>query len=246
MRRTQPRTCFPALVSINFSTSHSNGARAPECELHSAAKTLGRKRASEGNAGRARSALRGGAGKFFAVQRRSRLPQTRPPDETRQRSKLAAGSMWPIFFTSDWLSRSCGWIFTACPPKTEVHASSSARRRKSRSKKRSSSIFYTAWARLSPKQSGRLICTGLIVEGASRILDAHGGALYMTDRSRNKTGAVLYFERLSAAGGGAAHDLAASRDCSGCARKYFCVCIPPFRRRGRDRPRLANRRNPFV
>ena len=39
----------------------------------------------------------------------------------------------------------------------------------------------------------------LIVEGAVRILDAHGGALYMIERSRGEAGAGIYLQGLSAA-----------------------------------------------
>ena len=41
----------------------------------------------------------------------------------------------------------------------------------------------------------------LIVEGAVRILDAHGGALYVTDRTGGKLMPGIHLERLSAAGG---------------------------------------------
>ena len=40
----------------------------------------------------------------------------------------------------------------------------------------------------------------LIVEGAVRILDAHGGALYVADRTGGRAHAWIHIERLSAAG----------------------------------------------
>ena len=63
---------------------------------------------------------------------------------------------------------------------------SSARRRKSRSKKPSSSIFYTGLGEAFRETIKPHDLHRLIVEGATRILDAHGGALYLTDRSGNK------------------------------------------------------------
>ena len=59
----------------------------------------------------------------------------------------------------------------------------------------------------------------LIVEGATRILDAHGGALYMTDRTGRETCAGVYLQRLSAAGRRSAAYFATSRGHSRRARE---------------------------
>ena len=59
----------------------------------------------------------------------------------------------------------------------------------------------------------------LIVESSVRILDAHGGALYMADRTGTKLDARLSFQGLSAAGRSARPHPAAGRDDARRARK---------------------------
>ncbi len=52
----------------------------------------------------------------------------------------------------------------------------------------------------------------LIVEGATRITDAHGGALYLVDRTRKVAGSELYFEGLPASGRSSAAHFPAKSD----------------------------------
>ena len=80
----------------------------------------------------------------------------------------------------------------------------------------------------------------LIVEGATRILDAHGGALYMVDRTGTKLMPAFISKGCPPLIEVPAADSATGRFDAGRARKLSALASNQCRRRP-GRPRLANR-----
>ncbi len=118
--------------------------------------------------------------------------------------------MWPILLFGLLVASVAGWIFTASAAGA---GDSHLERSKEEIQVEETLVFdflhglgeaFTETIR--PNDLHRLI-----VEGATRILDAHGGALYLADRTRHETGAGLHFQRLSAAGRCSAAHFAAGR-----------------------------------
>src|SRR5256714_5827843 len=93
--------------------------------------------------------------------------------------------MWPTLLYALLAIAICGWIFTSFRQRRKVHA---LERSKEEIQVEETLVFdflhglVEAFREtIKPHDLHRLI-----VEGATRILDAHGGALYLTDRSGNK------------------------------------------------------------
>src|SRR6185436_18026493 len=98
--------------------------------------------------------------------------------------------MWPSFLFAALAFAILGWVFTAFRQTRKVHA---LERSKEEIQVEETLVFDFLHGlgeafreTIKPHDLHRLI-----VEGATRILDAHGGALYLTDRSGNKL--VLVF-----------------------------------------------------
>src|SRR5437016_4358489 len=93
--------------------------------------------------------------------------------------------MWPTLLYAALAIAICGWIFTSFRQRRKVHA---LERSKEEIQVEETLVFDFLHGlgeafreTIKPHDLHRLI-----VEGATRILDAHGGALYLTDRSGNK------------------------------------------------------------
>src|SRR2546425_9818284 len=93
--------------------------------------------------------------------------------------------MWPTLLYALLAIAICGWIFTSFRQRQKVHA---LERSKEEIQVEETLVFDFLHGlgeafreTIKPHDLHRLI-----VEGATRILDAHGGALYLTDRSGNK------------------------------------------------------------
>src|ERR1700720_81609 len=93
--------------------------------------------------------------------------------------------MWPTLLYALLAIAICGWIFTSFRQRRKVHA---LERSKEEIQVEETLVFDFLHGlgeafreTIKPHDLHRLI-----VEGATRILDAHGGALYLTDRSGNK------------------------------------------------------------
>src|SRR6266567_3486359 len=93
--------------------------------------------------------------------------------------------MWPTLLYAALAIAICGWIFTSFRHRRKVHA---LERSKEEIQVEETLVFDFLHGlgeafreTIKPHDLHRLI-----VEGATRILDAHGGALYLTDRSGNK------------------------------------------------------------
>src|SRR3989440_5252716 len=93
--------------------------------------------------------------------------------------------MWPTLLYAALAIAICGWIFTSFRQRRRVHA---LERSKEEIQVEETLVFDFLHGLgeafrepITPHDLHRLI-----VEGATRILDAHGGALYLTDRSGNK------------------------------------------------------------
>jgi len=93
--------------------------------------------------------------------------------------------MWPTLLYALLAIAICGWIFTTFRQRRKVHA---LERSKEEIQVEETLVFDFLHGlgeafreTIKPHDLHRLI-----VEGATRILDAHGGALYLTDRSGNK------------------------------------------------------------
>src|SRR5213080_1285929 len=93
--------------------------------------------------------------------------------------------MWPTLLYALLAIAVCGWVFTAFRQRRKVHA---LERSKEEIQVEETLVFDFLHGlgeafreTIKPHDLHRLI-----VEGATRILDAHGGALYLTDRSGNK------------------------------------------------------------
>src|SRR5438270_4545658 len=93
--------------------------------------------------------------------------------------------MWPSFLFAALALAILGWVFTAFRQTRKVHA---LERSKEEIQVEETLVFDFLHGlgeafreTIKPHDLHRLI-----VEGATRILDAHGGALYLTDRSGNK------------------------------------------------------------
>src|SRR6267154_2296508 len=93
--------------------------------------------------------------------------------------------MWPTLLYAALAIAICGWIFTSFRQRQKVHA---LERSKEEIQVEETLVFDFLHGlgeafreTIKPHDLHRLI-----VEGATRILDAHGGALYLTDRSGNK------------------------------------------------------------
>src|SRR5438046_7339596 len=104
---------------------------------------------------------------------------------TRRRSKVALIVMWPTVLFALLTVAICGWIFTTFRQTRKVHA---LERSKEEIQVEETLVFDFLHGlgeafreTIKPHDLHRLI-----VEGATRILDAHGGALYLVDRSGNK------------------------------------------------------------
>src|SRR5437868_1689208 len=93
--------------------------------------------------------------------------------------------MWPTLLYALLAIAICGWVFTTFRQRRKVHA---LERSKEEIQVEETLVFDFLHGlgeafreTIKPHDLHRLI-----VEGATRILDAHGGALYLTDRSGNK------------------------------------------------------------
>src|SRR5437763_12226739 len=93
--------------------------------------------------------------------------------------------MWPILFLGLLLASVAGWIYTA---QRQARRIRTLERSKEEIQVEETLVFDFLHGlgeafreTIKPNDLHRLI-----VEGATRILDAHGGALYLTDRSGNK------------------------------------------------------------
>lgn len=93
--------------------------------------------------------------------------------------------MWPTVLFALLVVAICGWVFTAFRQTRKVHA---LERSKEEIQVEETLVFDFLHGlgeafreTIKPHDLHRLI-----VEGATRILDAHGGALYLSDRSGNK------------------------------------------------------------
>src|ERR1700730_5946832 len=93
--------------------------------------------------------------------------------------------MWPTVLYALLAVAICGWVFTSFRQRRKVHA---LERSKEEIQVEETLVFDFLHGlgeafreTIKPHDLHRLI-----VEGATRILDAHGGALYLTDRSGNK------------------------------------------------------------
>src|SRR2546426_4169706 len=93
--------------------------------------------------------------------------------------------MWPTILYALWAVAIFGWVFTSFRQRQKVHA---LERSKEEIQVEETLVFDFLHGlgeafreTIKPHDLHRLI-----VEGATRILDAHGGALYLTDRSGNK------------------------------------------------------------
>src|SRR6266481_9589229 len=93
--------------------------------------------------------------------------------------------MWPTLLYAALAIAICGWIFTSFRQRRKVHA---LERSKEEIQVEETLVFDFLHGlgeafreTIKPHDLHRLI-----VEGATRILDAHGGALYLTDRRGNK------------------------------------------------------------
>src|SRR5437763_16186894 len=93
--------------------------------------------------------------------------------------------MWPTLLYALLAIAVCGWFFTAFRQRRKVHA---LERSKEEIQVEETLVFDFLHGlgeafreTIKPHDLHRLI-----VEGATRILDAHGGALYLSDRSGNK------------------------------------------------------------
>src|SRR5213596_2300463 len=93
--------------------------------------------------------------------------------------------MWPTLLYALLAIAICGWVFTTFRQRRKVHA---LERSKEEIQVEETLVFDFLHGlgeafreTIKPYDLHRLI-----VEGATRILDAHGGALYLTDRSGNK------------------------------------------------------------
>src|SRR5438552_7686270 len=93
--------------------------------------------------------------------------------------------MWPTLLYALLAIAICGWIFTSFRQRRKVHA---PERSKEEIQVEETLVFDFLHGlgeafreTIKPHDLHRLI-----VEGATRILDAHGGALYLSDRSGNK------------------------------------------------------------
>ena len=107
--------------------------------------------------------------------------------------------MWPSFLFAALAFAILGWAFTAFRQTRKVHA---LERSKEEIQVEETLVFDFLHGlgeafreTIRPHDLHRLI-----VEGATRILDAHGGALYLADRSGDKARAGISFQGLSAAG----------------------------------------------
>src|SRR6202048_4645731 len=93
--------------------------------------------------------------------------------------------MWPIFLLALLVAFLVGWAFSVRALTRRIHA---LERSKEEIQVEETLVFDFLHGlgeafreTIKPHDLHRLI-----VEGATRILDAHGGALYLTDRSGNK------------------------------------------------------------
>src|ERR1044071_9712029 len=93
--------------------------------------------------------------------------------------------MWPSFLFAALAFAFLGWVFTAVRQTRKLHA---LERSKEEIQVEETLVFdflhglgKASRETIKPHDLHRLI-----VEGATRILDAHGGALYLSDRSGNK------------------------------------------------------------
>src|SRR6266478_5821998 len=145
----------------------------------------GRKTGANGDdVGGARSPLRGGARKPPPLQRRSRLSKTRP--SSRDAFEVSWPFMtWPILLFGLFLASVAGWIFTAYTQTRRIRALEHSHEEIQVEETLVFDFLHGLGEAFSdtirPNELHRLI-----VEGATRILDAHGGALYVTDRTGGK------------------------------------------------------------
>src|SRR5881398_429174 len=98
--------------------------------------------------------------------------------------------MWPTLLYALLAIAICGWVFTTFRQRRKVHA---LERSKEEIQVEETLVFDFLHGlgeafreTIKPHDLHRLI-----VEGATRILDAHGGALYLSDRSGNKLAPVF-------------------------------------------------------
>src|SRR6266436_1801109 len=93
--------------------------------------------------------------------------------------------MWPTLLYAALAIAICGWIFTSFRQRQKVHALERSKEEIQVEETLAFDFLHGLGEAfretIKPHDMHRLI-----VEGATRILDAHGGALYLTDRSGNK------------------------------------------------------------
>src|SRR5438045_8612279 len=101
--------------------------------------------------------------------------------------------MWPTLLYALLAIAICGWVFTTFRQRRKVHA---LERSKEEIQVEETLVFDFLHGlgeafreTIKPHDLHRLI-----VEGANRILDAHGGALYLTDRSGHNVVAGFVFK----------------------------------------------------
>src|SRR5262249_32213807 len=132
----------------------------------------------------ARSALRGCARKYLSLQGRSRFSKTR----SSSRDVFEVGwpfAMWPTLLLGLLVVSLAGWSATAYLQSRRI-------RRLERSHEEiqvEETLVFDFLHGLGEAFRGTIRpheLHRLIVEGAVRILDAHGGALYVTDRTGGK------------------------------------------------------------
>src|SRR5438132_11530905 len=98
--------------------------------------------------------------------------------------------MWPTLLYAVLAIAICGWVFTTFRQRRKVHA---LERSKEEIQVEETLVFDFLHGlgeafreTIKPHDLHRLI-----VEGATRIIDAHGGALYLSDRSWTNLGPVF-------------------------------------------------------
>src|SRR3981189_2433756 len=140
--------------------------------------------AGRNDAGSARSTLRGGAGKSLSIQGRSRFLKTRPSSRDAFEVSWPC-TMWPTLLLGLLVASVAGWIVTGYLQRQRI-------RRLERSHEEiqvEETLVFDFLHGLGeafretirPQELHRLIA-----EGAGRILDAHGAALYVADRTGGK------------------------------------------------------------
>src|SRR6266496_2673941 len=140
--------------------------------------------ANADDVGGARSPLRGGAGKSPPLQRRPRLSKTRP--SSRDAFEVSWPLlMWPTLLFGLLLASVAGWILTAYSQRQRIRTLERSHEEIQVEETLVFDFLHGLGEAFSetirPHELHRLI-----VEGATRILDAHGGALYIADRTGGK------------------------------------------------------------